>query len=117
VKRRDADWLRDILDAIDEIEKALGAESLQSFKDDRILRAAVSHFLLVISEASRHVPAALKADFPLIVWGDIAKIGNRIRHGYFSLDPDIMWGIHEVDLPALRHTIEEMLRRLATKSN
>jgi len=117
VKRRDADWLEDILDAVEQIDTALARQSSHSFKSNRILRAAVSHFLLVISEASRNIPSSLKEEFPLIVWGDIAKIGNRIRHGYFSLDPDVMWKIHESDLPALRHTTETMLRKISSNSN
>lgn len=74
-------------------------------------QAAISHFVMIISEASRSTPDAYKQQFPLIEWGEIAGIGNRIRHGYFDIRIDILWKIYEFELPALRHTILQLLAK------
>ncbi|APH72157.1 HepT-like ribonuclease domain-containing protein [Aquibium oceanicum] len=109
MKRLDTDWLQDIVEAIDDINSTLSGISRSTFENDRMRQAAVSHFVMVISEASRNVPDAYKQAFPLIEWGEIAGIGNRIRHGYYEIRNDVLWKIYELELPALRHTILQLL--------
>jgi uncharacterized protein with HEPN domain len=54
------DWtkyrLRDIANAVDDIEILLRGKSFSDVQSDRFLRAAFERFLGIISEASRHVP-------------------------------------------------------------
>jgi uncharacterized protein with HEPN domain len=65
-----------------------------------------------VSEASRRLPADLKAKRPEIPWADIAGIGNTLRHGYDSLDHAPIWGVVERDLPPLKAAVEAMLQEL-----
>lgn len=111
MKRLDTDWLQDIIEAIDDINSTLSGIGRSAFENDKMRQAAVSHFVMVISEASRSVPDAYKQEFPLIEWGEIAGIGNRIRHGYYEIRNDVLWTIYELELPALRHTILQLLAR------
>jgi len=115
MKRLDTDWLRDIIDAIDDINSALSGMSSSDFENSRMHQAAVSHLVLVISEASRSIPDAYKQTYPLIEWGDITAIGNWIRQGYYEIKNDILWKIYELELPALRHTVISLLERVRTE--
>jgi len=74
--------LRDMLDAIEQIERMLAEKTLEDLNGDRYLRAAYERFLEILSEASRHVPPDLKDAFPDIPWRRIADIGNHLRHAY-----------------------------------
>lgn len=87
--------LHDIVDAIDQIEKAFGSKHFDEVAGDRMLRAGFERFLEIVSEASRHVPPEMKADAPEIPWPKIAAIGNHLRHAYHRVDFEILWRIHE----------------------
>jgi len=53
--------LDEILNAIDGIQAALAGKSLVNFEQDWLLRHGVQRGIEIISEASRHLPASLKA--------------------------------------------------------
>lgn len=103
--------LRDMLDAIEQIDGMLAEKTLEDLNGDRYLRAAYERFLEILSEASRHVPPDLKDAFPDIPWRRIADIGNHLRHAYQQIDTEVLWNIHsggELDL--LRSAVEQFLR-------
>jgi len=58
--------LRDIVDAVDQIDILLTGKTLDDVQSDRVVRAAFERFLEILSEASRHVPEALKQTAPQI---------------------------------------------------
>jgi uncharacterized protein with HEPN domain len=87
--------LKDIVDAVDQIEIALENKTFNDASSDRLLRAGFERFLEIISEASRHIPDELKADSPEIPWREVAAIGNHLRHAYHRVDFEILWQIYE----------------------
>jgi uncharacterized protein with HEPN domain len=104
--------LEHILEAIREIEGFTAARTLQDYLDQGWLRLATQQGIEIVSEASRRIPADLKAKYPEIPWADIAGIGNILRHGYDSLDHALIWGVVERDLPPLKAAVEAMLQEL-----
>ncbi|MGV3550072.1 HepT-like ribonuclease domain-containing protein [Rhizobium sp.] len=103
--------LLDILDAIDQLEMLFGRLNYAAFIDDRVRRAACERFLETLSEASRHIPDAWKAERTEIPWRQIADMGNHLRHAYHAVDPAILWQIHENgDLDALKAAVEHLLK-------
>ena len=54
-----------------------------------------------MSEASRHLPAELKARHPEIPWQKVAGIGNVLRHNYENVAAPVMWKLARDDLDAL----------------
>lgn len=74
-----------------------------------VLRAAYEWFLEIISEASRHVPDAMKAAAPEIPWRRVADIGNHLRHGYDELNLEYLWNLFAAgSLKELRVAIERL---------
>lgn len=61
--------------------------------------------LEVIGEAVRQIPVEYTTANPTIPWQRIAGLRNRIVHGYFGLDLEIIWQILQTDLPALRSAL------------
>ena len=108
-----ANTLQDILDAIDRVESYINGKSFEDLPRVPMLNDAIERCIERISEASRNVSDDIKGDYPTVPWHDIATIGNRIRHGYFSVDPRIIWDTATLDLPALRQTILDIQRRHA----
>jgi uncharacterized protein with HEPN domain len=73
--------------------------------------------LEVIGEASRNL-VRFHADFVAnnseVAWEDMYWMRNRISHGYFTIDFEIIWKTIERDLPLLQEQISEVYSR--TKS-
>jgi uncharacterized protein with HEPN domain len=110
MNERTADRLYDIVKAIDRSEGLLHGKTQEEFASDILIRAAYARFLEIVCEASRHLPAELKDEFPNIPWRDIANLGNRLRHAYSHIDVGIMWAIYEKrELKELRTVAVEPL--------
>ena len=69
--------LGDIVDAIDAIRSLLDGTSFEQMVADPVVKAAFERFLEILSEASRHIPEALKRQAPQIPWRRIGDIGNH----------------------------------------
>ncbi len=77
--------------------------------DSSMMRFACVKQLEIIGEASNHISAKTKSNFPDVEWAQIVGIRNMFVHEYFGLDPNIVWGIVKKDLPDLKATVIEML--------
>jgi len=40
----------------------------------------------------------------------MADLGNRLRHVYHRIDPDVLWDVVNQDLPALRRFLNQIIR-------
>jgi uncharacterized protein with HEPN domain len=101
--------LYDILQAIADIRSLLSSKTSEDLSEDRAVKAALERFIEIISEASRHIPPAEKANYPSIPWQQIAGIGNHIRHAYNRVDPNILWSTYRHDLDPLESAVRAIL--------
>jgi uncharacterized protein with HEPN domain len=69
----------------------------------------VERAIEIISEAVRHIPEPERAKYPDVPWRNIMAIGNKLRHEYQRVDPDIIWDIARTHLVDLRPVIEAIL--------
>lgn len=104
--------LRDILHAIDAIERRAQA-GRAAFDTDELVQVWIVHHLEIIGEAARGLGPAAQALAPEIPWKAIVAMRNVLVHGYFDIDVDLVWRAVLRDLPDLRRGVEELLRRLA----
>jgi uncharacterized protein with HEPN domain len=74
-----------------------------------LIHDAVVRNLEIVSEASRHIPAELKATAPQIEWKPIADFGNLLRHGYEGVNDYILWDTTQRDLPKLMAVVQSFL--------
>jgi uncharacterized protein with HEPN domain len=76
------DRLRDILEAISEIEEMLVGSSLDAFTTDKMRRMATERYLEVICEAARRLTDDVKREAPNIDWRKMIDLamccGTRI---------------------------------------
>jgi uncharacterized protein with HEPN domain len=105
--------LRDILHHIELAERFLSGFDAQAFLADERTVYAVIRCLEVISEASRRLPADLKARHPSIPWKDIAGAGNIYRHDYEDVAPQYIWDTIRIALPPLRAIVESEIKQLS----
>src|SRR6202035_5173834 len=103
------DGLRDVFEAIEDIEKLIQGIDLQKFNDDRILRLATERLLEIACEASRMLPHDVKKAAPDIDWRKMIDFGNLLRHAYHSTDVDKIWDIIQNHLPPLKSFVQRRI--------
>ena len=69
-------------------------------KDEQLTLSLV-HLLEIIGEAAGKVSESFRNRHSEIPWNRISGIRNRLIHGYFDIDMDIVWETITVRLPEL----------------
>ncbi len=106
--REDETLLRDMLDAGRLALGAIEDKERTDLDSDPILKAALERFLEIIGEAASRLSENARASLAGIPWHEIIGLRNRLIHGYFSIDADVIWAIVNDDLP-------DFVRRLEIK--
>jgi len=108
-RRDDAVLLRDILDAIHQIDSYLADVTYEMFCRTPLLQDGVMHRLEVIGEASRNLSDAFLDERLDIPCQDIVGMRNRIAQAYFAVDLRAVWDTAKTDIPALKEWIVDAL--------
>jgi uncharacterized protein with HEPN domain len=97
-----------MLAAIHGIEAAITGKTFTDFQSEWLLRHGVQRGIEIISEASRHLPAALLASRPEIPWDQVKGIGSVLRHEYHRISDKVIWAVAVERLPSLKAATEAM---------
>jgi uncharacterized protein with HEPN domain len=73
---------------------------------DEMFSLSTVRLLEIIGEAAKSVSASFRNEHPEIPWQAIAGTRDRLIHGYFDVDLDIVWEIINIDLPLLITKLE-----------
>jgi len=103
------DRIRDILEAIAEIQKFTSGMDYQTFKDDDKSIRAVEMNFIIIGEAANQIPEEIEEKYLSIPWSLMRAMRNRIVHVYFRVDEKLMWDTIQNDLPPLVPELEKLL--------
>lgn len=68
---------------------------------DRMLLLALVKCIDIIGEAASKVSSDAREEAPDIPWPNIVAMRNRLIHGYFDINPDIVWRTVDEELPRL----------------
>jgi uncharacterized protein with HEPN domain len=101
--------LQDMAENIRLARSFVAGLSFNEFQADRRTVYAVIRCLEIISEASRRLPATVKARHPEIPWEDVAGAGNVYRHQYQNVLDILVWRTATQHLDSLQEAIENEL--------
>ena len=102
-------YLEDILESINKIEGYIANLTLDDFiKDNKTIDAVVRN-LETIGEAAKQIDEETKKKYNDIPWREIVDFRNRIIHGYFVIDYEIIWQIISKDLSDLKQKVEKAI--------
>lgn len=99
----------DIQSVIQEIEivKAKTNNNFHSFKSDIILQRAIERDLEIIGEAIRKM-MEIDPSIQITSAKHIIGLRNIISHAYDSVEPEMIWGIIQKNIPVLASEINKM---------
>jgi uncharacterized protein with HEPN domain len=92
-------FLRDILNAITDIQQFVDQIDYETFTKDKKTNQAVVRSLEIIGEAMKHVPPAFRAKYQQIPWKEYSGLRDKLSHDYFGIDLEIVWDTISEELP------------------
>lgn len=102
---KDKSRLEHILGAIDTIlEKSKGL-TYEGLVADKILFGGIVYYTMVIGEAAYHLSKAFKKKYNETDWIQITKMRHNLVHGYYQVDPEVVWFVLQDDLLPLREQV------------
>ncbi len=104
--RGDDDRLAHMLAAARRAVSLTDGRARDDLDEDDVLALALTRLLEILGEAAKGVSAETRARHPHIPWAQMAATRDRLIHGYFSVDLDIVWQIVRQDLPPVAAALE-----------
>jgi uncharacterized protein with HEPN domain len=81
----------------------------ERFREDELRQSAVVFQLFILGEAAKHVSEDLRASYDHIPWSKMARMRDRLIHGYFDVDLEIVWTTATRDVVTLVDQLEEIV--------
>lgn len=101
--------LRHMLDAARQVKEFVQGRKREDLDADTKLELALVRLLEIIGEAAKAISTTFRDCHPEISWRDIAGTRNRLIHGYFDVDLNIIWQITTKDIPVLITQLEKVI--------
>jgi len=106
---RDEVRLRHMLDATNKAIAFTRSRTRADLDADEQLQLAVVRLIEIIGEAAKHISEETQRRAPSVPWAQIAGTRDRLIHGYFDVNLDVVWTIVTNDLPPLQHSLNLLL--------
>lgn len=105
------DYLSHMIEAVALAQSYVEGMDKATFLDDRKTQQAVIMNIPIIGEAATKL-AEKHLEFtsrhPQIPWNSMRGMRNRLAHGYFEINLDIVWDTLKNELPGLKTALVEV---------
>ena len=112
---RDIALLMDIATAARRIMTFTEGMDEASFEADLRTHLAVQHQIMVIGEAAKRLSIELENEISEIPWSAVARMRDRLIHGYDTVDLEVVWDTVRQNIPNLLKAVRERLADLKTE--
>lgn len=105
-------FLRHIFDEITFLIKQTEGMEFEEFIKNEVLKRACSRSLEIVGEAVKNLPPDFRKQYKEIEWKKIAGLRDKMIHGYFGVNWDIVWDVVRNQIPKLKEQVEGILEKL-----
>jgi uncharacterized protein with HEPN domain len=109
MQRDDNILIRHILDAAHKALSFAENRVRQDLDTNEMLALSLVHLLAIIGEAANIVSDDFRKHYPHVPWRKMIGLRNRLIHGYFDINLDIVWDTVLKDLPPLVSDLEKII--------
>jgi uncharacterized protein with HEPN domain len=102
--------IQHILDACESIARFLAGRQREDLDADEMLLFALLRAVEIIGEAATRVSEEARSLLPAVPWARIVAMRNRLIHGYFEVNNDIVWRTATEDVPTLAAALAHLKR-------
>jgi len=102
---RDKGRLTHIVEAIDKAFLFVGDDSVDVFAADTMKVYAVTRCVEIVGEAVYMLSQEFRDSHPDTEWDIITKSRHVMVHGYYQVEPSLVWAMVKNDLPILKEQI------------
>jgi len=113
--QRDLLLLGEMIHAAERARHLADGITLNQLQDDRMRTESLLWNFTVLGEAASQLSSELKDRFPRIPWQQPARLRNRIVHGYWSIDMEILHTTATDQLPTFARDLREVLHTLTAE--
>jgi uncharacterized protein with HEPN domain len=103
------EYLQHILDETEYLMGQTQGLTQEQFMRDATLKRAFVRSIEIIGEATKQIPDDLRQKYGHLEWRAMAGMRDRLIHGYFGVDYDIVWDVAIHKVPALHQTIKQII--------
>jgi uncharacterized protein with HEPN domain len=112
------DYLQHILDEAEYLLATSDGLTPEKFLADATLQRAFVRSLEIIGEATKKLPENFRAAHPEIEWRSIARMRDRLIHGYFGVDYQLVWEVTQTKVPELHSVLPaDSFRAILIRAN
>jgi len=109
------DYLDDILEAVDKIERYTAGMDYDEFVADEKTVDAVLRNFEVIGEAAKNVPEDVRQEYTAVPWSEMAGMRDKLIHGYATVELQIVWMTVKEEISALGPQIQQIRDELGAR--
>ena len=105
----DATKLHHIVDAAQEAMRFIEGKTRAELDSDRMLNLSLVRLLEIIGEAARGISNEMRESNPEVPWRKMTGMRDRLIHGYYEVNLDVVWETINTDLPPLVQQLKSIL--------
>lgn len=109
MQKSDKVRLMHILDAAQEAVGFSQGRSREDIDTNRMLNLSLVRLIEIIGEATRGITQEFRETHPEVAWKEMAGMRDRLVHGYYDVNFDVVWETVINDLPLLIVQLESIL--------
>ena len=87
----------------------------EEFLVDETRKRAFVRSIEIIGEATKHVTDEFRQQHSEFEWRAMAGMRDRLIHGYFGVDYELVWDVAANKIPLLADQLANLLRELDTE--
>ena len=108
--------VKHMIDAAEEIIYYSKDKKREDLDKERLLNLSLVHLLEIFGEAASRVSVDFQKKYPDIPWREIIDMRNRLIHGYFDIDLDIVWKTIKDEIPPINEKLKK-IKEMEDKEN
>lgn len=108
-------YLKDILEAMEAIEKFVEGVDFDNFQKNDMVSSAVIRKFEIIGEAAKKVPDTIRNKYPEIPWKEMSGMRDRLIHFYFGVKYSLVWQTIKDIIPSIKPLISKIIEDVSSQ--